>query len=55
MKIRFRRRIVKPGQVTPAGFTSAQVQVPPGKHLLVFQIEDERQRMAEVELRFEAQ
>lgn len=48
-------RIVKPGQVTPEGFTSAQVQVPRGKHLLVFQIEDERQRMAEVELRFEAQ
>lgn len=48
-------RIVKPGQVTPQGFTSAQVQVPPGRHLLVFQIEDERQRVAEVELRFEAE
>jgi len=48
-------RIVKPGQVTPQGFSAAQVQVPPGKHLLVFQIEDERQRVAEVELRFEAE
>lgn len=48
-------RIVKPGQVTPQGFSAGQVQVPPGKHLLVFQIEDERQRVAEVELRFEAE
>jgi hypothetical protein len=48
-------RIVKPGQVTPEGFSAGQVQVPPGKHLLVFRIEDERQRVTEVELLFEAE
>lgn len=48
-------RIVRLAQVSPQGFSVAQVQVPPGKHLLVFQIEDEKQRVAEVELRLEVE
>lgn len=48
-------RIVNLAQVTAQGVTLAQVQVPPGKHKLVFQVEDEKQRVAERELRFEAE
>ena len=48
-------RIVNLGQLTAQGFSIAQVQVPPGRHKLVFQVEDTRQRVAERELRFEAE
>jgi hypothetical protein len=48
-------RIVNFAHVTAQGVILAQVKVPPGKHKLVFQVEDEKQRVAERELRFEAE
>jgi hypothetical protein len=48
-------RIAGSARVTAQGFTASNLQVPPGKHLLVFQIEDDKQRVAEREFRFEAE
>lgn len=48
-------RIAGSAQFSAQGFTAPNLQVPPGKHLLVFQIEDDRQRVVEREFRFEAQ
>lgn len=48
-------RMVGRGQLTAQGFSYAQAQVPPGKHKLVFQVVDERHRVAERVLRFEAE
>lgn len=47
-------RMVGRGQLTAQGFSYAQAQVPPGKHKLIFQVEDQRRRVAETELRLEA-
>jgi hypothetical protein len=48
-------RMLGSGQLNAQGFTLERAQVPPGKHKLVFQIEDTQRRVAERELRFEAE
>lgn len=49
------QRITKYVQVTPAGFSLENAQIPVGKHRLTLQIKDEKQRLAERELRFEVE
>jgi hypothetical protein len=48
-------RITKSAKVGPEGFTIEQAQFPPGKHRLTFQVQDERNRVAERELRLEVE
>ena len=42
-------------KVTPAGFSLDNAQIPAGKHRLTLQIQDEKQRVAERELRVEVE
>ena len=48
-------RITKFAQVTPEGFSLERAQLPPGKHKLLLQVQDARQRVAERELRLEVE
>lgn len=48
-------RIVKFVKVTSAGFTLDNAQIPAGKHRLTLQVQDEKQRVAERELRVEVE
>jgi hypothetical protein len=48
-------RITKFVQVTKEGFTLEKAQIPPGKHRMILQVQDEKQRVAERELRVEVE
>jgi hypothetical protein len=48
-------RITRFAQVTPEGFSLERAQLPPGKHKLLLQVQDARQRVAERELRLEVE
>lgn len=48
-------RITKYAQATAEGLSFDKAQIPPGKHRLVLQVQDEKQRTAERELRFEVE
>lgn len=54
-KIDITNRITKHVKVTPEGFTLENAQIPVGKHRLTLQVQDEKQRVAERELRFEVE
>jgi len=48
-------RITKFVKVTATGFSLDNAQIPVGKHRLILQVQDEKQRVAERELRFEVE
>ena len=51
LKIDITSRITKFVTVTKAGFSLADAKIPAGKHRLTLQVQDEKQRLAERELR----
>lgn len=55
LKIDITHRITKFVKVTSAGFTFDEARIPTGKHRLTLQIQDEKQRTAERELRVEVE
>ncbi len=55
LKFDITNRITKYVKVTKDGFTLENAQIPSGKHRLTLQVQDERQRLAERELRFEVE
>jgi hypothetical protein len=55
LKIDITSRITKYVKVTPEGFSLDNAQIPVGKHRLTMQIQDEKQRLGERELRFEVE
>jgi hypothetical protein len=55
LKIDITQRIAGHVKVTPQGFTLDKAQIPKGKHRLTLQIQDEKQRVAERELRIEVE
>ena len=54
-KIDITARITKFVKVTTEGFNLENAQIPVGKHRLTLQVQDEKQRVAERELRFEVE
>ena len=55
MKFDITSRITKFVKVTPTGFSFDKAQIPAGKHRLILQVQDEKQRVAERELRIEVE
>jgi hypothetical protein len=55
LKIDITGRITKYVKVSEQGFTLENAQIPVGKHRLTLQVQDEKQRLAERELRFEVE
>lgn len=55
LKFDITSRITKFVKVTPAGFSLENAQIPVGKHRLTLQVQDDKQRMAERELRVEVE
>ena len=55
LKVDITERITKYVQVTPEGFTLEQAKIPVGKHRLTLHVADEKQRVAERELRVEVE
>lgn len=55
LKIDITERITKYVQVTAAGFSLDNARIPTGKHRLTLQVKDEKQRVAERELRVEVE
>ena len=55
MKFDITSRITKFVKVTREGFTLDNAQIPAGKHRLTLQVQDEKQRVAERELRVEVE
>ena len=55
LKLDITSRITKFVKVTPTGFSLDNAQIPVGKHRLTMRIEDEKQRVAERELRIEVE
>lgn len=55
LRVDITQRITKYVQITPAGFSLDNAQIPVGKHRLTLQVKDEKQRVAERELRFEVE
>lgn len=55
MRFDITSRITKFVKVTPAGFSLANAQIPIGKHRLILQVQDDKQRLAERELRVEVE
>ena len=53
LKFDITSRITKFVKVTAAGFSLDNAQIPSGKHRLTLQVQDEKQRVAERELRVE--
>lgn len=53
LKLDITSRITKYVKVTAEGFTMDDARIPPGKHRLVLQIQDSKQRTVERELRVE--
>jgi hypothetical protein len=54
-KVDITERITKSARVTAEGFTLDQAQLPPGKHQLTLVVRDEKQRVAQRELRLEVE
>jgi len=54
-KIDITSRITKFVKVSKEGFSLENAQIPPGKHRLTMQVQDEKQRVAERELRLEVE
>jgi hypothetical protein len=54
-KLDITNRITQFVTVTPGGFTLDNARMPSGKHRLTLQVQDEKQRMAERELRVEVE
>jgi hypothetical protein len=48
-------RVVRAARVSADGFTLDQAQLPPGRHQLLVQVQDDRQRTLEGELRLEVE
>ena len=55
LRIDITDRIAKYAHATAEGFSFEKAQVPPGKHRLAVQVADEKQRLAERELRIEVE
>ena len=55
MKFDITSRITKFVKVTPTGFSLENAQIPSGKHRLILQVQDDKQRVAERELRVEVE
>lgn len=55
LKFDITSRITRFVKVTPAGFSLDNAQIPAGKHRLILQVQDEKQRLAERELRIEVE
>jgi hypothetical protein len=55
LKVDITSRITKFVKVSKDGFTLDNAQIPQGKHRLTLQVQDEKQRMAERELRVEVE
>ena len=55
LKLDITNRITKYVKVTEQGFTLDNAQIPTGKHRLTLQVQDDKQRLAERELRFEVE
>jgi hypothetical protein len=55
LKIDITSRITKFVKVTKEGFALDNAQIPVGKHRLTLQVQDEKQRVAERELRVEVE
>lgn len=55
LKIDITSRITKFVKVGREGFSLDNAQIPPGKHRLILQVQDEKQRVAERELRVEVE
>lgn len=55
LKFDITSRIRKFVDITPAGFSLGSAQIPAGKHKLTLQVQDEKQRFAERELRLEVE
>lgn len=55
LKFDITSRITKFVKVTPAGFSLDNAQIPVGKHRLILQVQDDKQRVAERELRVEVE
>jgi hypothetical protein len=55
LKIDITPRVTKFVKVSEQGFTLENAQIPVGKHRLTLQVEDDKQRLAERELRFEVE
>lgn len=54
-KVDITSRITKYVKVTKEGFSLENAQIPTGKHRLTMQVQDEKQRVAERELRLEVE
>lgn len=55
LKIDITERITKFVKVTAEGFTLDKANIPAGKHRLILQVQDDKQRVAERELRVEVE
>ena len=55
LKLDITSRITKFVKVSEQGFSLENAQIPVGKHRLTLQIQDDKQRLAERELRFEVE
>lgn len=55
MKFDITGKITKFSTVTKEGFTMENAQIPVGKHRLILQVQDEKRRIAERELRLEVE
>ena len=55
LKIDITGRITRFVKVTKDGFSLENAQIPAGKHRLTLQVQDEKQRLAERELRLEVE
>jgi hypothetical protein len=55
LKIDITSRITKFVKVGKEGFSLDNAQIPPGRHRLILQVQDEKQRVAERELRVEVE
>ena len=55
LKLDITGRITKYVKVEAQGFTLENAQIPVGKHRLILQVQDDKQRVAERELRFEVE
>lgn len=55
LKLDITGRLEKLLTLTPTGFTLDNVQIPAGRHRLLVQLRDDRQRPAEIDLRFEVE
>jgi hypothetical protein len=55
LKLDITSRITQYVTVTPTGFALDNAKIPPGKHSLLLQVQDSKQRTAERELKLEVQ